>query len=231
MPRIDLKGKRFGKLLVLAMDGVTPYNGSVLWKVRCACGTVKTVDGQHLRRPKNPIRSCGCGRLAKRDGVEPPPVDGARWIALGGGGHALVDAEDFGWLSARPWHLHDGYAVRFERGHIVRMARCILQHHGLLALNDLREVDHERGSRLDNRKAKLRVAGHSQNGMNRGPQQNNTTGFKGVTRLKTGRYAAQIGAGGRHFHVGVYDTPEAAARAYDDAAKRLHGAFSRPNGA
>lgn len=46
--KIDLIGKRFGRLIVLECSSRT--NGrSLCWKVQCDCGKEKIVDGLHLR--------------------------------------------------------------------------------------------------------------------------------------------------------------------------------------
>ncbi len=57
---IDLKGKRFGRLLVLDRNGVS-NNGNVQWLCQCDCGNKTVVDNQSLKR--NITKSCGC--LAK----------------------------------------------------------------------------------------------------------------------------------------------------------------------
>lgn len=54
---IDLKGMRFGRLLVLEREGVSSQ-GSVRWRCLCDCGTEVVVDGRHLRRGTS--QSCGC---------------------------------------------------------------------------------------------------------------------------------------------------------------------------
>lgn len=54
---IDLTGKVFGRLTVL--ERVENKNkGRARWKCLCSCGTIKEVDGTHLRRGE--IVSCGC---------------------------------------------------------------------------------------------------------------------------------------------------------------------------
>jgi len=53
-------------------------------------------------------------------------------------------------------------------------------------------------------------------------------GFRGVCRNKD-RWSARITRDGKHVHLGTYDTKEDAARAYDEAARRLHGEFARFN--
>ncbi len=57
---IDLMGQRFGKLIVINRSGVYAKNGCVAWECRCECGTVKSINGQSLRRGFTV--SCGCHR-------------------------------------------------------------------------------------------------------------------------------------------------------------------------
>lgn len=56
MKLIDLTGKRFGRLLVIAKDG---HKGkSVAWLCKCDCGEDVVVRGNDLRR--GVTQSCGC---------------------------------------------------------------------------------------------------------------------------------------------------------------------------
>lgn len=59
--RIDLAGKRFGRLLALERVGVD-RGGSLLWACECECGSSVVVSSAELRRKTNPTRSCGCIR-------------------------------------------------------------------------------------------------------------------------------------------------------------------------
>jgi len=88
-------------------------------------------------------------------------------------------------------------------------------------------VDHKDGAKDDNRISELREAGQSQNGANARRYKNNTTGFKGVTRRKSGRYGAYIRKGGRLMALGMFDTPHQAHAAYMRVANALFGEFAR----
>lgn|SRR5215472_8427051 len=91
------------------------------------------------------------------------------------------------------------------------------------------EVDHANLCRSDDRWVNLRKATRSQNCANKGAfYKPNKFGFRGVKR-NWNRFAAVICKDGKEEFLGNYATPELAARAYDVAAKRLHGEFARLN--
>ncbi len=61
---IDLTGKTFGRLTVLAR-GDNNCRGCTQWLCKCACGNIRLVFGQHLTRGHS--KSCGClGREVTR---------------------------------------------------------------------------------------------------------------------------------------------------------------------
>lgn len=60
MPKKDLTGLRFGKLIVLEETDHRASNGSILWKCQCDCGNICEIIGSNLTRKKNPTQSCGC---------------------------------------------------------------------------------------------------------------------------------------------------------------------------
>ncbi len=108
------------------------------------------------------------------------------------------------------------------------MHRMILTAHGV-DLTGL-EVDHINHSRLDNRKANLRPATRGENQWNVPKLRTNSTGYKGVSLDKRrGKYIAQIRLNEKHVHLGQYLTPEAAALAYNRAAREHHGEFAYLN--
>jgi hypothetical protein len=81
-------------------------------------------------------------------------------------------------------------------------------------------VDHINRNRSDNRIANLRVVSASQNMRNCGLRSTNTSGYKGVSYFAhRKKWAAQIRIHGENWVVGMFDTPEAAAAAYKNAAE------------
>lgn len=132
---------------------------------------------------------------------------------------ALVDDDDYERVNARRWYLgSQGYVTRGRGG-----CRVYL-HRWLLDAPDGMDVDHIDGNALNNQRANLRLCTRSENLGNQRRSKNNTSGYKGVRRL-AGRWGAFV----RQQFLGLYDTPEEAARAYDDAARRVWGRFARPN--
>lgn len=89
-------------------------------------------------------------------------------------------------------------------------------------------LDHVNGVPNDNRISNLRLADASQNGLNRGAQSNNKSGFKGVSWSRVAKkWMAEIVVRGRHYHLGYHDDPARAAAAYREAVDRLTDGFGR----
>lgn len=90
------------------------------------------------------------------------------------------------------------------------------------------QIDHINGDRKDNRISNLRLATNAQNAANSRRRAHNTSGFKGAFfHKRRNRWMAQIGVNGRQFHLGYFDTPEAAHAAYCEAAREHYGEFAR----
>lgn len=92
------------------------------------------------------------------------------------------------------------------------------------------EIDHIDRDGLNNRRLNLRLSDRSQNISNRGKPVNNKSGYKGVGwSIKSGKWTAQIIARGSRIYLGLFESPEDAARAYDEAAREHHGEFAVTN--
>jgi len=79
---------------------------------------------------------------------------------------------------------------------------------------------------LDNRKVNLRSATRSQQQHNQRRSMSNTTGYKGVSKFRNGKYRARIRVNWKSYYIGTFDSPEDAWEAYKEAAIRLHGEFA-----
>ena len=108
-------------------------------------------------------------------------------IPLNHGRFALVDDEDYDFLIKWKWFAHycnsikSFYASRKGRkcdgeafGTTIRMARVIMN------AKKGEYVDHIKHNTLNNQRSNLRICTNAQNCMNKGPQLNNTSGYKGV---------------------------------------------------
>lgn len=91
-------------------------------------------------------------------------------------------------------------------------------------------LDHINGNILDNRIENLRRATVKQNGFNRSAVKRNPTGYKGVSWHSIGRkWRARIRVDGKEKNLGLFGCPKEAAKAYDNAARDIHGEFMKPN--
>lgn len=79
---------------------------------------------------------------------------------------------------------------------------------------------------LNTRIENLRAATMSQANCYAKKPKNNTSGYKGVTVCKK-KYKAYISKQNKQYHLGVFDTPKEAYKAYCKAAKKLHGEFAQ----
>ncbi len=154
-------------------------------------------------------------------------------FTLQDGSKVYFDDKDRALVKKYNWYSHIdaggkkyAYANQYQgnyKNRIVKMHRLIL--------STDKNVDHANGNGLDNRRENLRIANKSQNGCNRGPQRNNTTGLKGVSfHKKSDKWMARITVEGKAHYLGLFGSKEKAAVAYDKAAKRYHGEFAWLNG-
>lgn len=85
-------------------------------------------------------------------------------------------------------------------------------------------IDHINRHRADDRWCNIREATISQQNANKGKNKRNTTGYKGVCKVR-GRYMSSIQSNHVRQHIGYFDTAEQASQAYIAASKTLHGEF------
>jgi hypothetical protein len=88
------------------------------------------------------------------------------------------------------------------------------------------QIDHIDGNGLNNSFGNLRLATGSQNIANQGKRQDNTSGYKGVSRHRS-KWRAEITVNNSYYYLGLFETPELAHMAYCKAAAELHGEFAR----
>lgn len=138
---------------------------------------------------------------------------------------ALVDEEDYVLVSPWRWRAQlDTSGTVYARARI----KGFLAMHRLIL--DAPLVDHINGNGLDNRRANLRAATKRQNkGNSRKTIGHQTSRFKGVHLLPSGKWRARIVSHGMTTHLGVFADEAAAARAFDGAARARYGEFAAVN--
>lgn len=147
-------------------------------------------------------------------------------LKLPSGHVALVDDDDIeAVIAGGPWHAHRDRNTFYAR-HRLEDGTDVKLHKFLTGYS---MTDHINGNGLDNRRANLRPADPSLNQANR-IHLSGRSGFRGVTLHKmTGRWQAAICVRRVQRYLGLYGSPEEAARAYDTAAIEAFGEYARPN--
>lgn len=117
--------------------------------------------------------------------------------------------------TVQPWDIagsvkRDGYR-RIGLGHVTYSAHRLAWLY-VTGEDPAHEIDHIDGNRDNNAITNLRVADRKQNSENLKTSAKNTSGFRGVTKTKDGRWQAQMGHKRKTLYLGVFDTPEQAAK-------------------
>ncbi len=149
-------------------------------------------------------------------------VDGDTARVLTTNGSFVIDTADIDLIKSYRWCISCGYVSANVKGKSVRL------HVFLMKPKRGRLVDHRDGDGLNNRRGNLRVTTKSGNGANKiHLNSNNRSGYHGVHKhTQNGRWVAQIKVKGKRYHIGLFDSPEEAARAYNKRAREEFGEFA-----
>jgi hypothetical protein len=171
--------------------------------------------------------------------VNLPTVGGAKVQALPpifltiGADEVIIDRVDYELVSPHRW-------CKGAHGYI----KCNVDYepiylHRLLVGGDSAQIDHINHNHLDNRRANLRAASHTENFGNR--LKHRTYGGKPTSSIYKGVYykkqhsinenpwRASIAKNKTKYDLDAFETEEEAARAYNKAAKKIYGEFARIN--
>lgn len=135
----------------------------------------------------------------------------------------VVDRQYNSLAGSRAGCVNKSDGRRYIKVHCVRYAESILAWFYMTGRWPRLHVDHKNGDKACNRWDNLRQASVTNNMGNSRPR----AALKGVTRVRTGKYTAQIQKSMCKMHLGTFDTAEEAHAAYAAAAKRLYGEFAR----
>jgi hypothetical protein len=142
---------------------------------------------------------------------------------------AVVDDEDYEWLNGMSWYAQKDtkgmmYAATSIEGDIVYL------HDLLMDPGEGEVVDHKDNDTLNCQKDNLIVSSYQENAMNKSKTKHpRSSKHKGVTKMPNGKWKAHIGVNDKDIHLGYFKTEEAAAKAYDDAARKEFGDRAKLN--
>ena len=156
----------------------------------------------------------------------------SKLVYLSQGRVTVVDDADYALvMSYCPWYYSNGYALHSSYIGMVNgrpKRRAIRMHWLILPPKDGVEPDHKDGDGLNNQRANLRYATREQQMANRKPwttRKGKHSRYKGVSKWGR-RWRALINVDKKRTHLGMFSTQEEAARAYNEAAKRLLGEYA-----
>lgn len=149
----------------------------------------------------------------------------------------LIDKEDAHFIHMRNWKAFkkpNGYYIKSSKTAKDRSVKVLWLHRLIMGVNDLNWkdsiVDHINGNTLDNRRSNLRIVTTSQNNVNSKVFKNNKTGFKGVDFKKSeNKFRARISVNCTRIELGLFNTPQQAAIAYNNAAIKYYGDHAKLN--
>lgn len=152
-------------------------------------------------------------------------------IELTKGQVALVDDDDYEWLSLYKWHaawqpgLKGYYAMRSQHisyKNAKQKVKTFYMHREIMTPPKGRSIDHINHDPLDNRKENLRVVSHRQNMQNR--KRKTSSKYPGVCWDKeNNKWRAGIYVDGKHICLGRHKSELKAAKAYENALHSLVG--------
>ena len=206
MKRLDLVGKRFGKLIVLAFSGMTEKHES-RWVCQCDCGAVAVKDGAKLKRGS--LKSCGCLIYESVGG----PVK-----------HGMAKTGIY-----KQWHAmksrclnknHKAYPYYGGRG-ITVCDRWLMFENFYADMGDcpdgmsIERKNNDLGYSLDN----CKWATTQEQSRNKRPR-HSITGARGVSLDKRGALRVRIGANGKEIHIGTFKSLSLAINAREKAEEK-----------
>ncbi|HJA65414.1 MAG TPA: transcriptional regulator [Candidatus Mediterraneibacter cottocaccae] len=201
----DLRGRRFGELTVL--ERAENRNGRTCWLCRCSCGREKIVPAHDLKAEKT--RSCGAPEhKAQRRSIDLRGRTFGRLTAL----YPTTRRDRRGSVY---WHCvcTCGNEKEFSEASLMhgncRSCGCLKAENQKKISSQLHMVDGTCIEMLEKRKYR----------------NDNTSGFRGVYRMKNGKFRVNIGFKGRRFYLGSFERYGEAVRMRKEAEEMIHGGF------
>lgn len=217
---LDISGNRYGMLTAIRIHHKGKWNE--YWECKCDCG--KEVIRTKSTLQKGLSTSCGCDKYKKVSLSNKKPnkfeIMGDYVVGITNNNEQFIfDIEDYDLVSQYTWHkMSCGYFYHKDN------KQCFLLHRFIMNPPSGTDIDHINHDKGDNRRRNLRLASRSQNLVNK--RYKNKTGYRGVVKLPSGRFVAQIGGE----YIGSYDTAQQAHNAYMLEATKKYGDFLYQDG-
>ena len=198
----DLTGKVFGNLTVLRQ--AQNQNGRTCWVCQCSCRKLKIVSAKDLKAGK--VKSCGC--MHQKHWKD---LTGKRFGRL----IVLKPTEERDLKGSVVWHCrcNCGNEVDYSEAQLMhgnyKSCGCLKQENQQKIYQRLHMVDGTCVEMLEKRKSRS----------------DNQSGFRGVIKMKSGKYRVTIGFRGKRYHIGCYKTFDEAVYARLNAEKDTHDKF------
>ena len=151
---------------------------------------------------------------------------------MSGPKYAKVDPADYKRLRKHEWLVkktrNSYYSLRIGPGKKAGRESQIYMHKEILKVPEGMVTDHINRDGMDNRRANLRAATHSQNMCNKRKRSGPTySKYKGIHWHKLHRkWKAAITFEKKRIYLGSFENEIDAAKVYDEAAKKYHGEFA-----
>ena len=219
-------GDTYGKLTVIKEVDEELRDNRKVWLCQCECGNYKKKNSKYVKMGKG----CGyCGLYLDENEKPHNKYDLSGEYGIGytsNGEEFYFDKEDYQKIKEYAWYLDkDGYVVTKDADtkKMIRMHRLVMN------ASEGMDIDHRHRKTNDNRKSQLREVTRSQNLMNRGIREDNTSSVTGVSWHKArSKWRAYITINGKTKHLGFFINKEEAIEARLKAELELYGTFS-PN--
>lgn len=200
----DLTGQRFGMLTVEAP--APAQGGRTRWLCRCDCGNTHIVAARNLKAGK--VTSCGCKGVGRSMAEDLAGRRFGRLVAL----YPTTRRDRRGTVC---WYCRCdcGTCLEVSRNDLIqgeyRSCGCLQREVQQQIPSKLHHIDGTCIELLEKRKHRS----------------DNTSGFRGVSRDKNGRFRVGIGFKGKRYYVGSYTSYEQAVTARLEAEQTIHEAF------
>lgn len=224
-------GKKFGNLVIIEDMGYYQKEGTKTKKhyvkCKCSCGNERITRLDALKSGK--VVSCGCYAkvVCQSKGFDSKKYNDfyiqnkTVYVTLYNSNKKLIcDIDSWNSLKQYCWSECNGYV----RARNTDTGSNVLFHH--MVMNN-KYIDHINGNGLDNRKCNLRLANKSQNAMNQKIRVDNTSGYKGIRKLPSGKYSARIVINGVEKYLGTFDNINDAIKTREKAEIEYFSDFRR----